>query len=62
MKALPNYIDNLDDGEAQPIFIRRQGSFVAVIQWDGCGEFQHWVLIPVKDLEDVITKIKMEAA
>ena len=55
--ALP-YIEDLPDGQAQPIELRHQGPFVAIIQVDGAGEDMavHHVLIRNDELDDFILR------
>ena len=51
MDNLPKFIDDLTD-EVQPITVQAQdGEYIAVIQWDGTGEFQHWILAEVRRAE-----------
>jgi hypothetical protein len=47
---------------AQPLQIRRQGKYVAMVQWDGNGEDLHWVLVRIEKLKKVIKKMKRKAA
>jgi hypothetical protein len=57
--SLPEFIHDLPDAEVQPLTIRPQGfEFIALIQWDGTGEFQHWVLIDRGNLDDVIKQLE----
>lgn len=57
----PAFIHDLPTEEAQPFSVESQGPFVAVVQWDGTGEFQHWVLIPKAEIETFIAQVR-EAA
>jgi len=45
-----DFIPDLPYDEAQPWEVEEQGPFVAIKQWDGEGETQHWVLIPKTEL------------
>ena len=58
--ALP-YIKDLPDNQAQPIELRHQGPFVAIIQVDGAGpdEAIHHVLIRQNDLDGFITRLQV---
>ena len=55
---LPKFIHDLPDDQVQPWTVREQGSYVAIIQWDGGNDQQHWVLIPKTEIEDFITKVR----
>ena len=58
MKNLPKFIDDLPDDEVQPIVVQAQGDeYVAIIQWDGAGEFQHWVLVKREDVKKLIEQL-----
>lgn len=51
--------ENLDGpNQCQPIEVRDQGEFVALIQWDGAGEFVHHVLIPKNKVADYCNLIR----
>lgn len=59
MSKLPKFIHDLPGHEVQPIIVRPQcDEFVAIIQWDGTGEFQHWVLVPNDQIDGVIQKLE----
>lgn len=58
---LPKFIHGLPDDQVQPYTVRKQAEYVAIIQWDGGNDQQHWVLIPKTEIEDFITKVR-EAA
>ena len=62
MKKLPDFVHINDPDEIQPFRIRRQGQYIAVIQWDGTGEYRHWALLPIKKLKTIIKKMKKKAA
>ena len=48
-----DFDENLDGpDQCQPIEVRDQSEFVALIQWDGAGEFVHHVLIPKTEASD----------
>lgn len=54
---LPDF--NSNEGTDQPVSIYPQGDeYVAVIQWDGTGEFQHWVLIRRDEIDAVIKRLE----
>lgn len=57
--ALP-YIEDLPDDQAQPIELRHQGPFVAIIQVDGAGEDEaiHWVLVRNDEIDDFILRLQ----
>jgi hypothetical protein len=52
------FIHDLPDDEAQPYEVHNWGSFIAVQQWDGTGEFEHCLLIPVNEVESFINQIR----
>ena len=54
---LPDYIDDLPEDQVQPYTVQEQGPYVAIIQWDGAGEQQHWVLIPKTEVGVFISKL-----
>jgi len=59
MSKLPEFINDLPESEVQPISVRREVSeFVAIIQWDGTGEFQHWVLVPNDQIDNIIKQLE----
>lgn len=64
MSKLPEYVPyDLDDYKVQEIAVRRQAdTYVAIIQWDGTGEFQHWVLVPISDVDAFIEQVRQAAA
>jgi len=53
------YIEDLPADTAQPIELRHQGSFIAIIQVDGAGpdEAIHHVLVHKDELADFIGKL-----
>ena len=57
--ALP-YVDDLPAGHAQPIELKRQGPFVAIIQVDGAGPDGaiHHVLVRYDDLDAFIARLQ----
>ena len=57
MNDLLDFVGDLPEEDAQPWQVKRQGDWVAVIQWDGTGEQRHWVLIPIKELDDFIQQV-----
>ena len=46
--------------QAQPIELRHQGPFVAIIQVDGAGEDEaiHWVLVRQDELDNFIARLQ----
>ena len=54
------YIKDLPADKAQPIELRHQGSFVAIIQVDGAGpdEAIHHVLVDQDELDDFISRLQ----
>lgn len=61
MPVTPAFVEDLPEEAVQPYVALRQGPFVAVVQWDGTREFQHWVLVPVEKIEEFIGQLR-EAA
>lgn len=59
--TLPVFVGDTDHDHAETVVVRPQGSFVAVIQWDGAGEERHLVLIEKRDIEDFIAKVRASA-
>ena len=59
---LPTFDPELDEAFAQPVSIMDQDEFIAVIQWDGAGEDQHWVLVPKGDVETFIAGVRKVAS
>ena len=57
----PEFIHDLPDDQVQPYTVREQGPYVAIIQWDGGNDQQHWVLIPKAEIEAFVAKVR-EAA
>lgn len=60
--ALP-YIEDLPEEQAQPIELRHQDPFVAIIQVDGAGEDEnvaavHHVLVRNDELDDFILRLQ----
>lgn len=61
MDDLPAFDENLELqewNEAQPLAIRDQGCFVAIIQWDGTGDHRHRVLIRKDEVEQAIEQLR----
>ena len=54
---LPKFIHDLPDDQVQPYTVREQNEFIAIIQWDGGNDQQHWVLIPKVELNLFIEKL-----
>ena len=54
------YIEDLPDDQAQPIELRHQGPFVAIVQVDGAGEDEaiHWVLVSQDELDNFIARLQ----
>ena len=52
------FIDDLPSDQAQPYEVVPQHEFISIRQWDGTGEFEHWVLIPKSDLETFINTLR----
>lgn len=54
------YIEDLSDDQAQPIELKHQDPFVAVIQVDGAGSDQaiHWILIRQDEIDDFILRLQ----
>ena len=54
------YVEDLPDGQAQPIELRHQDPFVAIVQVDGAGEDQaiHWVLVRQDKIDDFILRLQ----
>ena len=54
------YVEGLPYDQAQPIELRHQGPFVAIVQGDGAGEDQaiHWVCIRQDELDDFILRLQ----
>jgi len=61
MTKLPEFIHDLPDEQVQPYTVRKQAEYVAIIQWDGGNDQQHWVLIPNGEVDAFIAKVR-EAA
>lgn len=59
---LPEFIHDLPDGQVQPYTVQKQAEYVAIIQWDGSNDQQHWVLIPNGEVETFITKVREAAS
>ena len=60
MSTSLTFIENLPDGQAQPIIIKHQGPFIAIIQVDGAGpdEAIHHVLVRKDELDDFILRLE----
>ena len=54
------FIENLPDGQAQPIIIEHRGPFIVIIQVDGAGpdEAIHHVLVRKDELDDFILRLE----
>ena len=54
------YVEDLPDDQAQPIELRHQDPFVAIVQVDGAGEDQaiHWVLVRQDEIDDFILQLQ----
>ena len=54
------YVEGLPEGQAQPIELRHQDPFVAIVQVDGAGEDQaiHWVLVRQDELDHFIARLQ----
>ena len=54
------YIEDLSEDKAQPIELRHQGSFIAIIQVDGAGpdEAIHHVLVSQDELDEFISRLQ----
>ena len=54
------YIEDLSEDKAQPIELRHQGSFIAIIQVDGAGpdEAIHHVLVSQDELDEFIARLQ----
>ena len=54
------YVEDLPYDQAQPIELRHQGLFVAIIQVDvaGEGEAIHWVLVRQDELDNFIARLQ----
>ena len=52
-----DFIPDLPLDSAQPYTVMDQGPFIAIVQWDGTGEFQHWALIPKTDVGNFIAQV-----
>lgn len=49
-------LDALD--RAQPLHVRKEGSFIVLIQWDGAGEDQHCILVERADVPALIQALE----
>lgn len=54
------FIEDLPEGQAQPIVLDHQDPFVAIKQVDGAGrdEGTHWVLVHQDELDDFILRLQ----
>ena len=54
------YVEDLPNDQAQPIELRHQGPFVAIIQVDSAGEDEaiHWVLVRQDELDNFIARLQ----
>lgn len=55
--STPAFISDLPNDSVQPYAVMDQGLFIAIVQWDGTGEFQHWALIPKAEAAHFITQV-----
>ena len=57
--ALP-YVEDLPDDQAQPIELKHQGLFVAIIQVDGAGEDEaiHHVLVRQDEIDQFVARLQ----
>lgn len=60
MNLQPTFVEDLPQGQAQPIRIDRQDPFIAIKQVDGAGpdEAVHWVLVHQDELADFILRLE----
>lgn len=62
-KYIPDWVDDLPDGQAQPWLVRAQPPFISIRQRDGADrDMHHWVLIHKDEVEDFISQVRQEAA
>ena len=54
------YVEGLPEGRAQPIELRHQDPFVAIVQVDGAGEDRAipWVLVRQDELDNFIARLQ----
>ena len=54
------YVENLPDDQAQPIELKHQGPFVAIVQVDGAGPDLaiHWVLVRQDEIDDFVLRMQ----
>ena len=54
------YVEDLPYDQAQPIELRHQGPFVAIIQVDGAGEDEaiHWVLVRQDEIDQFVARLQ----
>lgn len=64
MSDYPVYIEDLSEGQAQPIRVDPQGPFIAIKQVDVAGpdEAIHWVLVRKDELEGFILRLREAAS
>lgn len=55
-----NFVEDLPDEQAQPWFVKSQGDFISIRQWDGTHEYVHWVLIPKDEIEEFLYELNKE--
>ena len=59
---LPAFDPELDESFAQPVAVVNQGEFISIVQWDGAGEDQHWIIVPKGDVETFIAGVRKVAS
>lgn len=52
------FVQDLPEGEVQPLAMLQQGPFVAFVQEDGTNEFTHWALLPINLIDEAIEKLQ----
>ena len=54
------YVEDLPEGQAQPIELQHQGPFVAIVQVDDAVEDEaiHWVLIRQDEIDDFVLRLQ----
>ena len=59
-RTQPTFIEDLDENQAQPILVERQGNFIAIKQVDGAGpdEAVHWVLLDETLIKEFIADLR----
>ena len=56
-----DFIDDLPQHLIQPFEVVPQHEFVSIRQWDGTGEFRHWVLVPKEEIPGLIVQLTQAA-